>query len=293
LIVVTTPTGQIGSKIIPDLLAAGEQVRVITRDPGRLASDIKGRVDIVQGSLDDSSTVSKALHGAECLFWLVPPASLRTNDLKEHYLHFTRAACLAIISSTIKRVVGVSSVGRGIANNAGPISASHAMDAMIESTGVSYRALWNGSFMENMLRVVQPIKQRGIFSSSARPDVKFPQVATHDIAARAASLLLDREWTGQGGLAVLGPEDLSYDDMATVISDVLGIPVRFQQISGEVQKERLLGLGASESFAQGMVNALAEISRGACSAEPRTADNTTPTSFRQWCETVLKPAFIT
>jgi hypothetical protein len=31
---------------------------------------------------------------------------------------------------------------------------------------------------------------------------------------------------------------------------------------------------------------------GLDNAEPRTAENTTPTSFRQWCEEVLKPAVL-
>jgi uncharacterized protein YbjT (DUF2867 family) len=292
LIVVSAPTSQIGSKLLPRLLSAGEQVRVITRDAQRLARGIQHKLEVVIGTLDDSSLLCKALEGADSLFWLVPPASLRTDDITEHYLRFTRCACVAIKSTGLKRVVAVSSLGRGIAKDAGPISASHAMDALIESTGVSYRALWSGSFMENMLRVIQSIKQDGTFSSSARPDVKFPQVATRDIAAMAARLLLDRQWSRQGGVAVLGPEDLSYDQMAEVMSSVLGISVRFRQIPGAVQKERLLRLGATESFAQGMVNALANISEGAYGAEPRTAENTTPTSFFQWCEEVLKPAFL-
>ena len=32
--------------------------------------------------------------------------------------------------------------------------------------------------------------------------------------------------------------------------------------------------------------------KGLDNAEPRTPENTTPTSFRQWCEEVLKPAVL-
>jgi hypothetical protein len=31
---------------------------------------------------------------------------------------------------------------------------------------------------------------------------------------------------------------------------------------------------------------------GTDNVEPRTAENTTPTSFRQWCEESLKPAVL-
>ena len=146
--------------------------------------------------------------------------------------------------------------------------------------------------MENMLSQVEPIKHEGIFFLPARPDLKTPHVAARDIALSGAKLLLDRSWTGQGGLAVLGPEDLSFNDMAAIMADVLGKPIRFQSIPGDACKAQLMKFGASEVFAQGLVNMFAAKANGLDNAEPRTAESTTPTSFRQWCEQVLKPAVL-
>jgi uncharacterized protein YbjT (DUF2867 family) len=122
--------------------------------------------------------------------------------------------------------------------------------------------------------------------------VKLPQVATRDIAASGAKLLIDRSWTGQGGLAVLGPEDLSFDDMAAIMTDVLGKPIRFQSIPGEAYKAQLMKFGASEHFAQSLVDMHAAKDNGLDKTVPRTPKNTTPTTFRQWCQEVLKPAFL-
>jgi uncharacterized protein YbjT (DUF2867 family) len=97
MIVVTTPTGQIGSQVVQNLLAANEAVRVIVRDPARLAADVRARVEIVQGSSDDQGVLMRALEGAESLFLVVPP-SFTTNDDMEYYLQFTRPACRAIQS---------------------------------------------------------------------------------------------------------------------------------------------------------------------------------------------------
>jgi uncharacterized protein YbjT (DUF2867 family) len=49
MIVVTTPTGNIGSQVVKHLLAANEAVRVIVRDPAKLAPEVQGSVDVVQG----------------------------------------------------------------------------------------------------------------------------------------------------------------------------------------------------------------------------------------------------
>lgn len=48
--------------------------------------------------------------------------------------------------------------------------------------------------------------------------------------------------------------------------------------------------GVSEPIAQGMVEMAVAKNAGLDNAEPRTALTTSPTTFRQWCEQVLKPA---
>src|SRR5579862_9831517 len=221
MIVVTTPTGHIGSQVVENLLAANETVRVIARDPARLPAGVRARIEIVQGSSDDEGVLMRALEGAESLFLVVPP-SLTTNDVSEYYLRFTRPACRAITSQGLHRVVTVSGLGRRIAVNAGPVITSFAKDAEIERTGVHFRALWCPGFMENMLRQVDALKHRAAFFAPGLPDLKAPLVATRDIAVRGAQLLIDRSWAGQDGIAVLGPEDLSANDMASIMTDALG-----------------------------------------------------------------------
>jgi uncharacterized protein YbjT (DUF2867 family) len=213
-------------------------------------------------------------------------------SLEEVYLDFTRPACDAIKSQGVARVVGVSALGRGWPGNAGHVSASLAMDDLIASTGVSYRALAMPSFMDNLLGQVEPIRSQGMFFSPIDADRKLPTVATRDIAAVAAGLLLDDSWSGQGSVPVLGPEDLSHDDMAQIMSEVLGKPVRFQQIPAEAFKARMTGFGMSEAIVQGMLDMMAAKNAGLDNIEPRTPQSTTPTSFRQWCEQVLKPAVL-
>src|SRR6185295_10991988 len=107
-----------------------------------------------------------------------------------------------------------------------------------------------------------PIKKRGMFFSPIDADRKLPTCATRDIAAAAARLLLDRAWSGNGSVAVLGPKDLSHNDMARIMSEVLGKPVRFQQTPSAAFKARLLGFGASEAFAQGMLDMMTAKNEG-------------------------------
>jgi uncharacterized protein YbjT (DUF2867 family) len=291
MIVVTTPTGTIGRQVLANLLDSGEPIRVIVRDPSRLPSQIRGRVAVVPGSHGDPEVVNKGFVGADAVFWIAPP-NFQTDSVMATYVDFTRPACQAIKNQGVKRVVSVSALGRGVTKNAGLVTASLAMDDLIASTGVSYRALTLPSFMDNILRQVEPIKNQGMFFSPTPGDLETPTCATRDIAAVAAKLLLDPSWSGQGHVPVLGPEDLSMNDMAKIMSEVLGKPVRFQQIPVEAFRARLTEHGASAAMAQGMVDMMVAKNNGLDNAEPRTPESTTPTSFRQWCEEVLKPAVL-
>jgi uncharacterized protein YbjT (DUF2867 family) len=291
MIVITTPTGQIGRQILDNVLDSEEPIRVIARDPSRLSPRARGRVEVVQGSTDDINVVTEAFAGADCVFWLVPP-NPHAESLQGHILDFVRPVCEAINSQGVKRVIGVSSLGRGIARNAGQISATFAMDDLIESTGVSYRSLCPPGFMDNLLWQVAPIRSQGVFFSPTSGDRKLPTCATRDIAAAAAKLLLDDSWSGQDSVPILGPEDLSHNDMAQIMSEVMQRPVRFQQVPGEAYKATLMQHGMSEAWAQGIVDMAVAVDQGIYNAEPRTPQSTTPTSFRQWCEKVLKPAVL-
>src|SRR5450432_848445 len=205
MIVITAPTGTIGHQVLENVLDSGEPIRAIVRDPSRLPSHTRERVEAVQGSHGDTDVVTKALAGADSVFWLVPPDP-RAESVEAAYVDFTRPASDAFKSQGALRVVGVSALGRGWPGNAGYVSASLAVDDLIASTGVSYRALTMPSFMDNMLNQVEAIKSQGMFFSPISADRKLPACATRDIAAAAAALLLDDSWSGQDSVPVLGPE---------------------------------------------------------------------------------------
>ena len=288
MIVVTT---HIGRRLLEMLAASEQDLRVIVRDASKLPASLSGRLQVVEGSHGDAAVVDQAFAGADAVFWLVPP-NFQAPSLDQAYVGFSKPAAKAIRQHGVKRVVVVSAIGRGWPTDTGYISASLAMDDLIESSDVACRVLTMPGFMDNMLRQVQPIKSQGIFFGPIDPDRKDPYCATRDIAAVAAKLLLDSSWTGQADVPVLGPEDLSCNDMAAVLTEVLGKPVRYQQITFGALKSQLTERGASEAMAQGMIDMMVAKNQGLDHVVQRTPESTTPTTFRQWCEEELKPAIL-
>jgi uncharacterized protein YbjT (DUF2867 family) len=289
MIVVTTPTGNLGSQVLAALLGDGAPVRVIVRDPSRLPARIRARVEVVAGSHGDPAVVDRAFASADTVFWVVPPDP-RAESVESAFTGFTHPACDALVRHGVRRVVGISALGRGFPGKAGLATASLAMDDLIAGTGVGYRALTMPAFMENLLAQVPLIRAEGRFFSLIDGDRSLPTVASRDIAAVAVRLLLDRTWSGRDDVPVLGPRDLSFHDVARIMSQVLGSPVRYQRLAPEEFKTAMLAGGMSDAMAQGMVDMLLAKDEGLDTVEPRTARSATPTDFRSWCEEVLAPA---
>ncbi len=296
MIVITTPTGDIGRQVLTNLVErarADEQLRVIVRDPAKLSDAVRARVDVVTGSHGDADVVESAFANADAVFWLVPPDA-QAPSLDVAYSGFTQPAARAFTARGVGHVVGISALGRGtaVARHAGLVTASLAMDDLIASTGVAYRALTNPSFMDNMLRQVGSIRDRGVFTDTIAPDRKAPTAATRDIAAAAADLLLERSWTGVDSVPVLGPEDLTANDMARIMGQVLDRPVRYERQSIEDFAAALAGYGMGDAFVHGMVDMMRAKDEGFDDGVARTPATASPTSFAQWCEQVLKPAVL-
>lgn len=289
MIVLTGATGQIGSLVLGKLLQGTEPIRVIARDPSRLPEAVRGRVEIIEGSHGDFETCLRAFDGAERVFWLVA-GDMRAPSARAAYVDFSGPGCEAMRRQGVRQVVGISALGRGWPRDAGHVTATLELDDRIAQTGVQYRALTCPSLMENLLRQSQSIRGQGVFFWPMPGDLKAPHCSVRDVATLAASLLLDGTWTGVEEIPVLGPEDLSCDDMARIMTEVLGRPVRFQDIAMQDMHAMMLRNGASVGMAQAMVNMLTAKLEGMDSMVKRTSPGNSPTGFRDWCEIVLKPA---
>lgn len=296
MIVITAPTGNIGRRLLSLLVEAaparGEELRVVVRDTARLPEAVRGRVEVVTGSHGDAATVERAFTGADAVFWLVPPDPSVTPD--EAYSGFSRPAAREFAAHGVGHVVGVSALGRGTlqAARAGLVTASLAMDDLIADSGVAYRALACPSFFENLLEEVDSIRENGVFTDTVAADRPAPLVAVADIAGTAAGLLLDRSWTGVGSVPVLGPQDLSPDDLARIMTEELGRPVRYQRQPLDELRSTLLGYGLNEAFVEGVVDMKRAKNRGLDSGVDRSPQAGPATVFAQWCAQTLKPAVL-
>ena len=166
------------------------------------------------------------------------------------------------------------------------------MDDMTGGTGVAYRALACASLMDNLMRQAGSIREGGVFLQPTPGDLRLPHVAKSDVAAMAARLLLAPDWQGVAEVPLRGPEDLAFEEMAATMSEVLGRPVRHQEMPMERFEEAMRATGASEGMARAYVEMLTAKNEGMDTTTRPQGRDDTPTTFRQWCEAELRPAIV-
>ncbi|MBC8137573.1 MAG: NmrA family NAD(P)-binding protein [Fibrella sp.] len=288
-IFITTPTGNIGSKIVGELVGRGETVHVLARNPDKLPRTIRDSVTVHVGDLLDESFVVKATEGVTALFWLTPPM-WAAPDVRAVYQQSAHTVQVAVNANKIPYVVNLSSTGAD-KDGYGPISLVRVVEDALNATDANVVHLRPGFFFENFAAQIDPIKNAGAIFMPMPPESRMPMVATADIARIAAELLAARNFAGKTYRGVHGPADLSFTEVASAIGAAIGKEVRYVQTTSDQARETFLQMGASPDFAGLYVEMFAALSRPTPSnAEPRTPETTTPTTLSDWAEKTLKPA---
>lgn len=278
-VVVTTPTGKVGSRVVRLLLQAGLRPTVLARHPDRLNPEIRSLVDVVPGDQGDADAVLRATAGADALYWVDPPP--QENDPVATSARLGAVAARAVRENGVARVVFQSSVGAERRTGVGLIDGLARTEELLDDTGAAVLHLRCGYFMTNLVDDAEGLRA-GVLSTTMRVDRPMPWVDPRDVADVAAVTLLSTGWSGRRVLAVHGPADLTFVEVAQVVSEVTGHPVRAVQISDDDLRTGLRAAGLSEPQVEGFVGMGRGLREGFVPADPRTPLTTTPTTLRSW-----------
>ncbi|MFF2083067.1 NmrA family NAD(P)-binding protein [Nocardia sp. NPDC058176] len=279
-IVVTTPVGHVGSRVVRLLLQAGVRPTVLMRDPGRLVPELREYVDVEQVDQGDVEAVVRATRGADRLFWVDPPA-LVDGDPVAGYARMGESAARAVAENGIGGTVFLSSVGAELRSGAGEIDGLAKTEELLDSTGANVVHLRCGYFFSNLLTQLDEIRA-GTLSTPWPLDHPMAWVDPRDIGEIAAARLLSDAWTGREVQGVHGPEDLTFTRVAEILSRELGQEVTPIQITQEDLRAALHSAGLGPAQVDGIAGMSAGLGPGFVPEIPRTPLSTTPTTLAAW-----------
>ena len=136
-ILVTGATGYVGGRLVPRLLAAGHQVRVLARDPARLAGrPWERRVELVRGDVLDPATLGPALQGVEAAYCLIHSMDERPG-FHERDLAAARTFGGAARAAGVARIIYLGGLGDDDASDLSPhLRSRHQTGRALAEAGV-------------------------------------------------------------------------------------------------------------------------------------------------------------
>jgi uncharacterized protein YbjT (DUF2867 family) len=288
--VVLGASGNTGHVVAKNLLADGQQVRVVGRDPAHLQVLADKGAEIFVGDMSDPTSLTKALRQADSAYVMIPPAPT-SNDYRAFQDQVANSIAIAVESAGVKNIVSLSSIGADKAKGTGPVIGLHNLEQKLNQIGgANVLHLRAGYFMENTLPQAAVIRMMGSAAGPVRPDLKLPMIASQDIGAVAAAALLGRVFRGKQTQELHGQRDLDYNEASAIIGQAIGkADLGYMQVPDNQLKAAMVQMGMSENFVGLILEMAGALNSGHMrSLEPRTASSTTPTKF----ETFVKESFV-
>jgi uncharacterized protein YbjT (DUF2867 family) len=287
--VILGASGNTGSIVADSLLAEGRKVRVMGRDAGRLQRFVDKGAEAFTANMSDATALTKAFSGARAAYLMLPPAKSREDQERD-----SDAIAKAVKESGLRYAVHLSSYGAQVPEGTGPVAGLHSSEQKLNAiSGLNVLHLRAAYFMENNLAAISMIQEMGIFGHALLPDLKLPMIATRDVGDYAAQRLLDLDFSGKQTCELLGERDLSMAEATAIIARAIGKPdLRYVQFPYDQVQQVLEQMGMPPKKAAVYIEMFKAINAGVLAAqEPRSRENTTPTSFEQFVQDVFAPAY--
>src|SRR6266404_3044871 len=287
--VILGASGNTGSIIANFLLSKGEKVRVVGRELGRLQLFARKGAEAFTADLSDAAALTKAFSGACAAYLLLPPLNSREEQERQ-----SDAISKAVKESGLRYAVHLSSYGAHVSEGTGPVTGLHSSEQKLNAIGgLNVLHLRAAYFMENNLAAIDMIHGIGLFGHALLPDLKLPMIATRDVGDYAAPRLLDLDFSGNQTRELLGERDLSMAEVTAAIARGIGKPdLRYEQFPYDQVQQVLTQNGIPPKGAEVYIEIFQAINAGVLAAqEPRSPQNSTPTSFEKFVQDVFAAAY--
>ena len=241
MILITGASGNVGKEVLKQITQTGVEVRAAFQSVSKAAGAPSG-VEIVSLDYNQAETLQTALKGVDRVFLVGPPTAQLTA--------LERKAMEVIAQSEVRQVVKLSAMG----GREAIFPRQHAQsEEYILASGVPYTFLRPNGFMQNMVNYNAPtINTQSAFYGS-EGDGRVSHIDIRDVAAVAVKVLTGDGHVGKA-YTLTGPEALTNNEIAQILSQELGREIRFVNLAPAQLKEALLSAGVPEWNADALLD---------------------------------------
>lgn len=234
-ILVTGATGNQGGALLRHLKARGHRLRALVRDrssPGAKALQSQG-VEVFQGSFDDPASIEQAAHYVDAAFLMGTPAGGAELELRQGQsaIDGLRAADVPFV---LYSSVASASQHTGIPH----FDSKFAVEHQLRTSGLPFAIVGPVSFMENVVApFALPGLRQGTYGSWVPADKPIQMIALDDLAAFDA-MLIEKSSRFRGQRVEVASDELTPVQVASVLSQRIGRPIRLQALPLEGLRQR-------------------------------------------------------
>ncbi len=278
-VLVTGSHGRTGKPIVQALAKRGADVRAFVRDADQSSTLMDlGANEVAVGDMQKPDTIEPAIAGCEAIVHIGPPMH---PDEKEMTANFVSAA----------KQVGVGrfiyySVMHPLRRDVRHHSLKLDTEEMVIESGVPYTIVQPIRYMQHLEPIWKRVNEEGVHAMPFNTHLKFNVVDLIDLAEATARVTLDDGWL-YGTFELAGPEPLSQDDMAKIIGDVIGKPIRAEATPIAKMQEKARAAGASDDRVKQMTIMNEHYDRFGFLGNPRILETIlgrAPTTFKAYVE---------
>jgi uncharacterized protein YbjT (DUF2867 family) len=217
-ILITGASGKTGQRVAAQLIKSGAPVRAFVRRPEAAAILEKlGAREIVFGDLSDPASLRDAMRGAGQVLHICPPMHPQEDIFARTMIELAAREGIAhfVLYSVLHPLL------EDVPHHHRKLKAER---CLIDS-GLSYTILQPCRYMQHLAPIWSAVLATGVHSMPFDVSAPFSVVDLADVAEAAARILLE-EGHDRATYQLAGPEMLSQDDMARILTDLIGHPVR-------------------------------------------------------------------
>ncbi|MEU2040093.1 SDR family oxidoreductase [Nocardia niwae] len=251
-IAVTGASGQLGRQVVEELLRAGSTPVAIVRDPRKVADLAERGVDVRQAPYDDPAALERALDGVDRVLLI---SGNEFGARVAQHTNVIRAAERAGVE-----LLAYTSIPNA-ADNPLILAQEHkATEAVLARSSVPHVLLRNGWYWENYVGGLAHAVESGVLHGAAG-EGRVAGAARADYAEAAARVLTSDGHAGRA-YELGGGERLTYAELAQVISEASGKPVRYENLPEADYAAALSRAGLPDAYAKALADADAGIATG-------------------------------
>ncbi|AMN44002.1 SDR family oxidoreductase [Rhodoplanes sp. Z2-YC6860] len=217
-ILVTGASGKTGRRVVAALAKKGGVVRAFVRRPEAEAELRQaGAADVAMGDLTNTDSLKRALEGAEQVLHICPPMHPQEDTIA--------ATMIDLCAGMGTGRFVLYSVLHPLLSDVPHHDRKLCAERHLVDSGVTYTILQPGRYMQHLVPIWKSVLATGVHNMPFSTTARFSVVDLADLADVCARVMLEPGHE-HATYQLAGPDALSQDDMARILSGLVGKPIR-------------------------------------------------------------------